>query len=213
MKAYVTAVNGVKACVATTTKNLASNISVKSEVKNSEYGYQITATNVPYGNGAKNVRFAVWGEENGQNDKKWYSATKQSDGSWSAYVDLTTHREGGTYQVHTYVDLVDGSSKLVKCTTFHVSVPSATGISIENKNAAGNFDVRVKGASAASGIYQIRVAAWTQSDQSDLKWYNATKQSDGSYIAHVDIANHKNNYGTYQIHALSLIHISEPTRH
>ena len=201
VKAYVTAVNGVKTCVAATTKTLVSNVSVKSEVKNSEYGYQITATNVPYGNGVKNVRFAVWGEENGQNDKKWYSGTKQSDGSWTAYVNLTTHREAGTYQVHTYVDLVNGSSKLVKCTTFNVSVPSATGISIENKNVAGNFDVRVKGASAASGIYQVRVAAWTQADQSDLKWYNVTKQSDGSYVVHVDIANHKNNYGTYQIHA------------
>ena len=199
--AYVTAVNGVRARVATTTKNFSSNVGVKSEVKNSEYGYQITATNVPYGKGVKNVRFAVWGEENGQNDKRWYNATKQSDGSWNAYVNLTDHREAGKYQVHTYVDLVDGSSKLVKCTTFSVSVPSATGISIENKNAGGSFDVRVKGANAASGIYQLRVAAWTQSNQSDLVWYNATKQKDGSYLAHVDIANHKNNYGTYNIHA------------
>ena len=203
--AYAIAGNGVNRLVQQTTANISSNVRVKSEIRNNEYGYQITAEDVPYGSSLKGVRFAVWSELNGQDDKLWYQAEQNAAGNWTVYVNLLNHREAGKYQVHTYADLKDGSSKLIKCTTFEVSVPFANGIEIGNKNESqGTFDVKVTGANAKSGIYQVRVAAWTQSNQSDLKWYIAEKQSDGSYIASVNIANHKNNYGTYNIHAYAI---------
>ncbi len=203
--AYAIAGNGVSRLVQQTTANISSSVKVRSEIKNNEYGYQITAEDVPYSSSLKGVRFAVWSELNGQDDKRWYQAKQDAAGKWTAYVDLLNHREAGKYQVHTYADLKDGSSKLLKCTTFEVSVPFATGICIENKNESqGTFDVRVIGANAKSGIYQVWVAAWNQTDQSDLKWYAAARQSDGSYVANIDIANHKNNYGTYYIHAYAI---------
>ena len=47
------------------------------------------------------LRFAVWGQQDGQNDLHWYQA-KQQNGRWVAEVPLTNHQETGTYMVHVY---------------------------------------------------------------------------------------------------------------
>lgn len=47
------------------------------------------------------LRFAVWGEQDGQNDLHWYQAKKQN-GRWVAEVPLINHQETGTYMVHIY---------------------------------------------------------------------------------------------------------------
>lgn len=47
------------------------------------------------------LRFAVWGEQDGQNDLHWYQA-KQQNGRWVAEVPLINHQETGTYMVHVY---------------------------------------------------------------------------------------------------------------
>ena len=76
--------------------------------------------------------------------------------------------------------------------------PSVSKIEVLNKNdGTGTFDVVVTGAKAVSGISKVQVPVWSKQDQSDIYWYTAEKQVDGSYVAHVNIANHKYNYGTY----------------
>lgn len=46
----------------------------------------------------------------------------------------------------------------------------------------------------------MQVPVWSKSDQSDIKWYTATRRSNGTYRVLVDPKNHNNNTGTYQIH-------------
>ncbi|MDR1954158.1 MAG: GBS Bsp-like repeat-containing protein, partial [Clostridiales Family XIII bacterium] len=53
---------------------------------------------------------------------------------------------------------------------------------------------------APSGVSEVQIPVWSKPDQSDIHWYKATKQVDGSYTANVDIKNHKYNYGTYIAH-------------
>ena len=43
------------------------------------------------------------------------------------------------------------------------------------------------------------VPVWCASDQSDLVWYTAQKQSNGTYQITIDMGYHNYNEGTYQI--------------
>ena len=43
------------------------------------------------------------------------------------------------------------------------------------------------------------IPVWSQGNQSDLVWYTAQKQSNGTYKITIDMGNHNYNEGTYQI--------------
>jgi GBS Bsp-like repeat. len=60
----------------------------------------------------------------------------------------------------------------------------------------------VSGITAPNGITSIQIPTWSDvGGQDDIKWYTATKQSDGSYQAMIDAKNHKGDSGTYSLHA------------
>ena len=109
-------------------------------------------------------------------------------------------------------------------TSFTVAGPTAGQLEFQNVNAgAGSFRVKLNGASSEAGISEVRIAVWSNPNQRNLKWYTATRQSDGSYITDVNIANHGYEYGTYYAHAYvydnngisnvatNLVRIEQPT--
>ncbi len=80
-------------------------------------------------------------------------------------------------------------------------------INIQNKNdQAGTFDVVITNVSSNSGLREVQVPTWsTQNGQDDIIWYRATKQNDGTYKVSVNIHDHKNNRGEYNIHLYYVI--------
>ena len=105
---------------------------------------------------------------------------------------------------HWYLAMPTSSSTQTSTTTTTatVTVPKAKSIISSNINsAAGTFKVTLNGVEAPNGVKNVRFAAWSKSDQSDLAWYTATNDGKGNYSATVNIKNHKNNYGTYTVHA------------
>ncbi len=50
----------------------------------------------------------------------------------------------------------------------------------------------------------VRFAVWSQPGQSDIRWYDGESFNNGNWGAGVNIANHNNNRGTYQIHAYAV---------
>ena len=73
-------------------------------------------------------------------------------------------------------------------------------IHIENKTSQG-FDVVVTDVSSTKGVKTVKLPVWSsQGGQDDVIWYDAVKQTDGSYKLSVDIRRHKNNRGEYNIH-------------
>ena len=77
----------------------------------------------------------------------------------------------------------------------------SANVSIENVNTvSGTFDITISDIVSTRGIQSILVPVWSQSDQSDLVWYTAERQSNGTYKVHVDVAGHNCNYGVYQVH-------------
>ncbi|MGX7413857.1 GBS Bsp-like repeat-containing protein [Enterococcus caccae] len=166
----------------------------------SETFYSATANLETSGRIPTSVYFLTWSEKNGQDDLHWYLGQRHSDGTYSATIDIKNHKDAGDYNVHTYIQLPNGTLKFITSNKFTVSKPTLSA-EVGNYNAdKGTFDVKVTGVSP-SGISRVSVPVWSKDNQSDLKWYDAVKQSDGTYKTTVDIKNHNYNVGTYKVHA------------
>ena len=82
--------------------------------------------------GLQNVRFAVWGEEDGQNDIKWFTAAYfPEEDTWRIDVRVRhnwdpeyspgyTFNEIGQYQIHAYSLNGAGIDSFIGGTTFYV---------------------------------------------------------------------------------------------
>ena len=73
-------------------------------------------------------------------------------------------------------------------------------ITIANQTSQG-FDVVVKNVKDSQGVKEIKVPVWSENDgQDDLIWYTAKADTDNTYKVNVDIKDHKNNTGVYNVH-------------
>ena len=163
-----------------------------------EKEFQITLGNTSaYGN-VRKVQFAVWSVQGGQDDLIWYTAEKKNDAAWIKKVKIKDHKTLGTYNVHAYITLVNGSVK-TKTTTFNVSRPTATLTVGTQDKEKGTVEVTVSNIQSKSGINKVLIPVWSQQNQSDLVWYTAQNQTDGTYKITVDMGNHNYNEGTYQV--------------
>ena len=146
------------------------------------------------------IRLPVWSTVNGQDDIKWYKASKQADGSWTYTVDLAAHNSTGRYQIHVYGTTKAGKTELIASTTADVAkLPTAklpTAAAVVSADYS-KMQITVKN---VEGYEQISVPVWSEvNGQDDIKWYKATKQTDGSWTCTADLMAHKST-GRYQIH-------------
>lgn len=64
------------------------------------------------------------------------------------------------------------------------------------------FAVRLSNVKSPDGIKNVQFAIWTEKNgQDDLKWHDAVKQKDGTWLLVDSAKNHKNELGLYNIHA------------
>ena len=151
--------------------------------------------------GHTKVKFAVWSEENGQDDLVWYDAVKQTNGTWEYSVDLTKHNSTGVYQIHAYACTGDSDTlRMAGHTTIQVTkivdVKTPT-VAAEVSSDFTTMQITVKNAETYD---QVLLPVWSEvNGQDDLVWYNAEKQADGSWTYMVNLAEH-NSVGRYQIH-------------
>ena len=152
--------------------------------------------------GIKNVFVPIWSDAQ-QKDIKWYEAKLQADGTWIVHMNFSEHQyHRATYHTHVYVYSNDNKHDIKTVLDDTTIEPRETKLSakIQNVNTStGSYDVIVYG-SSSSGIHHVKVPIWSAKDQSDIKWYDAVKQADGSYLVHMNIANHKYHRGIYRTH-------------
>lgn len=171
-----------------------------TDTEGTETNYTLKVTNPSLLGEIKTVQFATWSSEGDQDDIVWYNGMESPSGDWTAVVNIKNHNTLGSYNVHAYATLTNGKMQLLGTTTFHVTKPTLT-VSTENyKENAGAFDVVIKNVVSPSGVSKIQVPVWCASDQSDIKWYDAVEQKDGTYAINVDPIYHKYNSGIYKIH-------------
>ncbi|ALF27832.1 N-acetylmuramidase [Streptococcus intermedius] len=154
--------------------------------------------------GVKTVSVPVWSSDGGQDDIIWYTAARQSDGTYKVTVKATDHkRSTGEYNIHLYYVQHDGQLVGVTGTTTTVSMARPKGtLTITNNNPnAGTFDVIVSGVSSPDGVREVKLPTWSNVDgQDDIIWYTAKKQADGTYKVTVKASDHKYSTGIYNVH-------------
>ncbi|MCJ0566393.1 GBS Bsp-like repeat-containing protein [Enterococcus cecorum] len=151
--------------------------------------------------GVKEILVPIWSDKN-QKDIKWYKASKQTDGTYVVHMNIANHKYNrGTYTTHVYMYGNNGKQHgMVVGSTALPDVNTKLDAKIQNVNQdKGSYDVVIKG-QIDSGVREILVPIWSDKNQKDIKWYKASKQTDGTYVVHMNIANHKYNRGTYTTH-------------
>lgn len=144
------------------------------------------------------------------------TAEVKNEAKWSAPTQFTFNRgdsvnydkvlENDGYQWISYISY-SGMRRYAAVTKLAQPAPQrpaqsqVTGtIHIENRTSQG-FDVVVTNVSSTKGVKTVKLPVWSsQGGQDDVIWYDAVKQTDGTYKLSVDIRRHKNNRGEYNIH-------------
>jgi len=107
----------------------------------------------------------------------------------------------GKYIVHAYAKLPNGTLVALGGNSFEVKAPKIGDIVVSNeRKSQGEFQVKITGIENGELIRKIQIPIWSESNQGDIIWYNATKNLDGEYVVNVNISQHKNNVGIYNIH-------------
>ena len=175
------------------------------ENNNVETGtFDAVIRNVVAPNGLKEVLVPVWSNQNGQDDLIWHKAVRQSDGSYRATIKASDHKyDAGKYYVHVhYVDQNNRRNYITETTTEVRQARRSGTILIQNNNKdTGTFDVIIKDVYSPKGVRTIQVPTWSDKDgQDDIRWYEATRQSNGDYKVSVKASDHKNSTGKYHVH-------------
>ena len=151
--------------------------------------------------GITNVRAAVWGDKNGQNDLRWYTLEDMGDGTFAAAVDLKAHGESGTFIFHVYGNnggintFLDGKSLIVSGEDVGIPDPSAEA-------SVNGLDLSVV-LNYAGEYPAARAAVWSEENgQDDLAWYDMSKQNGGQFTLGINLVTHK-SAGKYIVHIYS----------
>ena len=166
--------------------------------------FDVVISNVKAPNGVETVSVPIWSEINGQDDIIWYKATRQADGSYRVTIKATDHKNSlGNYRADVYI--VDNANQRHYVTETIVDVKHnkpVGAISVVNNNKdTGTFDVIISDVYSSKGVRTVQVPIWSEKDgQDDIRWYEATRQANGTYTVNVQATSHKNSIGLYNIH-------------
>lgn len=203
---FVTDFTGMKIAVdrlSMTFRNKFDGIEVTNDTTETKYYLTIKGLEVPAK--AESVEIAVWSDANGQDDVRWYKAEAQGS-DYKATVDITNHKTPGKYSAHVYAATSAGGKTYVTATSFNVAATAPScNVAVRNETNTGTFDVVLSNVTAPSGVSSVKVAVWPSADSSCVKWYEAAKQSDGTYKITVNAANHKYYCGAYEMHVYTVM--------
>ncbi|HFI0620303.1 TPA: GBS Bsp-like repeat-containing protein [Streptococcus suis] len=175
-----------------------------SNINQNTGSFDVIISNIDAPRGLSKVYVPTWTDTKGQDDIKWHEASRQTDGSYKVTVNKTQHKnESGKYNVHVYYQGLDGSMTGIGATSVELKELKPTGtVTVKNVDSnKGSFDVIVSDINAPKGISKVYVPTWTEANgQDDIKWHEASRQSDGSYKVTVNKTQHKNESGKYNVH-------------
>ena len=172
---------------------------------NKETGtFDVIISNVYSPKGVRAVQVPTWSDKDGQDDIRWYEATRQANGEYKVSVKASDHKNStGKYHVHLYYIQNDGSRVGAGTTTTEVefrNLTTKTQTGIKNVNSgAGTYTVTVDQAPQGRRIKNIRVAAWSQTHQENLYWYSTAPSGTHTEVQ-VSAANHQYQKGNYTTH-------------
>lgn len=198
-------INGQMTCISATSINVPKPEIKATITKESDVKVKVTVSNVPvYVTG---ITIPVWTSLNGQDDIKWYQATKQFDGIYILTFSPKEHNfESGHYNIHIYgqsqvnysLEALSSTSGVDLSTDKYVVDPA---VSVQNHDANnGTLKVRIAESEYTKKIKSVSVSVWSESDQSNLHWYTTSDVYDGVVTVMVNEKNHGYIKGNYTVH-------------
>lgn len=179
--------------------------------------FRATFKNVSASKAINHVNFAIWCTTNGQDDIKWYTASRASDGSFYKDVSIKDHKGYvGAYAIHVYAysgsgQQVGGTGSLI--TSFPMSVnPADTQIGAPVNNAS--VPVTAKGGDYACAT-AVSIKAWldaplvtssvsaSAASVGNVVWHDLRK-SGSSWTGAVNIHHHR-AAGTYKMETYATV--------
>lgn len=169
------------------------------------YDVVVTASS---SSGIRNIQVPTWYDENGvQKTLYWYDAVKRSDGKYVARINYKNHNFHRQLLSHIYMFKPNDTTSAIAIDPVTIPNPKLSA-EIQNLNQEkGTWDVVVKTNTPTKYIQNIQVptwsafkAPWGENAQDDIIWEKTTKQTDGSYIAHINVAAHNLDTGNYISH-------------
>ncbi len=136
---------------------------------------------------ASGVNVAVWSQTGAQDDIKWYSLKKNSDGSYTGTVKISNLKHDGLCYAHFYTT----DNQWVGGTTFVVDSSELPANSVQVSGSESGYTVTAVTADEASSL---KVAVWSKTGaQDDIVWYTMKQQTDGSWVSAVNLKKLKNS--------------------
>ena len=178
--------------------------------------FQVVVRNVRWNQEVSSILGGVWTRED-QKDLKWYESEPQEDGSYIITVPIADYDyKEGTYIIHVYATnvtgtrlYIDGISQTVGAGSYSKEEPEAQNVTadvvVEPYNyKLGKYEVKINNIASDADVQSIRCAVWSEEDQSDMKWYEAKKTSDGTYVASVWARDFQYKETTYNVHVYAI---------
>lgn len=182
---------------------------------------EVKTNNISWNKEVTSVLGGVWTGDS-QDDLKWYESEPQEDGSYVLRVPVEDYGyKEDRYVIHMYATdktnarlYVGGSEYRLNNNEIYEEDSNAENQGIQQADAevtvepynykAGKFSVNIDATASDVNIQAIRCAVWSEEDQSDLKWYEAKKKSDGTYVSSVWARDFYYKEATYTIHVYGI---------
>ena len=175
---------------------------IEIENQNEEAGtFDVVIRDIESASGVSQIQVPVWCEED-QNDIYWYTAERQSNGSYKVTVSTANHKyHAGEYKIHTYLTAGNGIRAFKEGPR---GTMEAVHAKVEAKDATGEqktYRVTVNNAGVFGDLSNVQFVIWSEANgQDDIKWINGSAGANGSWS--LDVAmNQFSTYGSYNAHA------------
>lgn len=163
-----------------------------SDINGTTGTFTIKISGVLAPSGINKVEVPIWRDDD-QNDIKWYTAIKISEGIYQINAKVSNHKHHfGDYHADVYVTMGNGVRKFVDKTTITIS---PLNYIYNNYVSPTQREVIVLGVNAES----VEFPTWSDvGGQDDLIWYKGNNCGNGQWNVIIDSKNHSagGNYTT-----------------
>ena len=162
--------------------------------------FEVVASNVHCTNGVSSVAVALECQGNDEAGIRWYQLSSRGDGTWAATVSISDFGvESGTFSVQGYLCDADWTSREFCKTTLEVEA-GASSAAVRSTWDDATQSLVVTG-SGGSVPYATNVAFAVTGAQGDTVWYQASRDTDGSWSAVVPRSAHGSGSATVSLWA------------
>lgn len=147
-----------------------------------------------------------WTDKNGQDDLKWHQIVA-TDTNPKVFTVRGSERnnEHGKYIAHGYIVTPSGKQWGVGGVEFYLGEEYNPTCKIDAKYHDGKITVKAYDIKSPNGLRGVSFPTWSEKNgQDDIKWYGSDKQSDGSYVKVIDLKDHKELSGEFNIHCYAI---------